>query len=117
MAVTRAEIANRALRKLGVLPFGQSADSNRTDAALQAYDEVYAYLEELGIVDWGSTASVPNEYVFWVVAIVAYNLCDDIATPDNRYMRIKSDYAQAEAAIRRVYNNAYTRDETKVVDY
>lgn len=117
MAVTRAEIANRALRRCGVLAFGQAVDSNRTDAALQAYDEVYSYLEELGIVDWGSTASVPNEYAFFVVALTAYNLADDIAVPDSRYQRISIDANSAEANIRRVYNSAYTRDEIKVADY
>ena len=89
----------------------------RTDAALQAYDEVYAYLNELGIVDWGSTASVPNEYAFHVIALTAYTLSGDIAVPDSRYQRIARDAAGAELAIRRVYNNAYTRDEIKVMDY
>lgn len=117
MAVTRAEIANRALRRCGILPFGQATDSNRTNAALQAYDEVYAYLDELGVVDWGSTASIPNEYSFWIVALTAYNLCDDIAVPDSRYMRISRDATVAEANIRRVYSGAYTRDDIKVVDY
>lgn len=100
-----------------MLPFGQSADQPRNDAALQAYDEVYSYLEGLGIVEWGSTASVPNEYVYFVVAMTAYALCDDIAVPDSRYARIKSDVTGAEANIRRLYNQAYTRDDVKVVDY
>lgn len=117
MAVTRAEIANRALRRCGALGFGQSADQIRNDAALQAYDEAYAFLDELGIVEWGSTAEVPNEYAFHVVALTAYNLADDIAIPDSRYQRIAVDAANAERNIRRVLNNAYTRDEVKVTDY
>ena len=117
MSQTRAQIANRALRRCGVLGFGQATDSNRTDAALQSYDEVYGYLEELGIVDWGSTASVPNEYAFWVVAMTAYSLCDDIAVSNTRYSRISRDATQAEANIRRVYAQSYTPDETKVSDF
>jgi len=117
MSVTRAGIANRALRRCGVLAFGQAVDQNRTDAALQAYDEVYAYLNELGIVDWGSTASVPNEYAFYVVALTAYTLADDIAVPDSRYQRIAVDAATAERSIRRLINKSYTRREVAVRDY
>ena len=117
MAVTRAGIADRALRRCGVLPFGQSADANRTAAALQAYDEVYAYLKELEIVDWTSTGSVPDQYVFPVVALTALNLCDDISVPSERYQRIRLDDGQAEATIRRVYTPAYQRDNTKAEDF
>lgn len=117
MSVTRAEIANRALRRCGALAFGQATDTIRTAAALQAYDEVYSYLEELGIIEWASTAAVPNEYAFFIVAMTAYNLADDIAVPDSRYNRIARDAATAEKNIRRVYNNPYTRDEINVVDY
>ena len=117
MAVTRAEMANRALRRCGVLAFGQAVDANRTNAALQAYDEVYAYLEELGIVDWGSTASVPNEYAYFVISLTAYTLCDDISVSNSRYQRITRDSNNAEPNIRRVYNQSYTPDDTKVVDF
>ncbi len=117
MAVTRAEIANRVLRRCGVLAFGQAVDSNRTNAALQAYDEVYAYLDNLDIVDWGSTASVPDEYVFFVVALASKSLGSDLGMPAARKADINNDARTAELDIRRVFNNAYTPDDTKVVDF
>ena len=117
MAVTRAEIANRALRRCGKLAFSQTATSDLTDEALQAYDEAYSYLEELGLVDWGSTASVPNEYVFWVVAMTAYSMADTLGVPSERYQRIALDARSAESEIRRIKANYYTPNEIKVSDY
>lgn len=117
MSVTRAEIANRALRKCGRLAYGQTAEANLSNAALQAYDEVYDYLEELGIVDWGSTAAVPNQYVYWIVALTALSLADELGVSTERYQRLSITASQAEPEIRRVYNTAYTPTEIKVKDY
>lgn len=117
MAVTRAEIANRALREAGILAYGQTATSNLTDAALQGYDEVYANLEELGIVDWGSTASVPNQYVPWVVALVAFNKANEWGISNDRYTRIAQVASVAERSIRRVFEQGYTSTEVKVINY
>jgi acetyl-CoA acetyltransferase len=117
MAVTRAEIANRALRRAGRLAYGQTAESTLSNAALQAYDEVYDYLERLGIVDWGSTASVPNEYVPWVVAMTAYNKADEWGISNERFARIAQDANAAEREIRRLFNDYYTTTEVKVKDY
>lgn len=117
MPVSRAEIANRALRRCGVIGFGQSADANRNAAALQAYDEVYAYLDGLNIVEWTSAADVPDKYAFHVVALVALNLCDDVSVPAARYERIRIDAGASEASIRRVFKEAYQRDETKAENF
>ena len=117
MSVSRAEVANRALRENGKLAMGQADNSNLTDAALQAYDEVYAYLDNLGITDWSSTAAVPDEYAFWVVAMVAYALIGQLGTPADRVAKITRDYVQAELKIRRVFEDGYTTDATKVSDF
>ena len=117
MSVTRAEIANRALRRCGRLAFDQTAESSLSNEALQAYDEVYSRLEELGVVDWGSTAAIPNQYVFWVVAMTAYSLADALGISSERYQRIAVDAQSAEREIRRVFNSAYTPTQIKVSDY
>lgn len=117
MSVTRAEIANRVLRESGKLAFGQADNSNLTNAALQAYDEVYAYLDNLNIVDWASLAAVPDEYAFWVVAMTAYSMIGQLGTPRERVAKITVDNAQAELNIRRVFENGYTSDVTKVSNY
>lgn len=117
MAVTRSEIANRVLRRCGRLAYAQTAESSLSNAALQAYDEVYDYLEELGIVDWGSTASVPNQYVFWVVALTSYSMADELGVSGERYARISRDGTAAEGEIRRVFNDAYTSTEIRVSNF
>lgn len=117
MSVTRANMAIRALRRAGKLSYNESAEGQLNADALQAYDEVYDELSELGIVDWGSTASVPNEYVFHVTSMVAYRLADMLGVSDARYMRLANDNAKAEPAIRRMFNSYYTPTQIKVVDY
>ena len=117
MAVTRAEIANRALRRCGRLAFDQQPESSLSDEALQAYDEVYDALEELGIVDWGSTTSIPNQYAFYIVALTAYSLADTLGISNDRYQRIAVDAQSAEQAIRRIYNSSYTPNEIQVKNF
>ena len=117
MAVTRAEIALRALRESGKIPFGQGGDPNMVSATEQAYDEVYSFLEELGIVDWASTASVPNEYSFFIVALTAYSMIGQLGTPSARVLKITRDASTAEQEIRRVFNSGYTPDPVKIEDF
>ena len=117
MAVTRANIAIRALRKLGRLAYNEESPGPLNDDALQAYDEVYQELAELNIVDWGSTASVPDEYVFHVVSLVAFRLADVLGVSDSRYQRLSVDAARAEPSIRRMFSNYYTPTEIKVKDF
>ena len=70
MSVAKTEIRNRALRKLGVLGWGGTAITAVQTDMDQAYEEVYAQLEEENLTTWANDASVPNAYVPYVV-----NLC------------------------------------------
>lgn len=117
MSVTRSEIATRALRRCGRLSYNETANATLNADALQAYDETYAEFEEKGIVDWGSTAAVPNEYVFWVVARTAYNLCDQLGVSGERFKRISRDSDRAEQELKRIYHDPYTPNEIRVPDY
>lgn len=117
MAVTRANIAIRALRRCGRLAYNEESPGPLNDDALQAYDEVYDELAELNIVDWGSTASVPDKYVFHVVSLVALRLTDVVGVSDSRFQRISISAAQAEPQIRRLFTDYYTPKEIRVKDY
>jgi len=70
---TKAEVKAKALQMLGVLRLGQSAQ-NQDDVSIgDSYTEVYNQLKTLGLATWASTASVPNDIVPHMVALVAYN--------------------------------------------
>ena len=92
MAQTKAEIRNRALRKLGKLAIGQTAESGLSSDIEDAYDQVYARLKARGMVTFLSS-SVPDEFVEDVVAITAFERAEGI--PDSRYMRLRDDAQRA----------------------
>ena len=117
MAVTRAQIAIRALKRLGKLAYQESAAAGPYTDALQVYDEYYAELDEHQIVDWTSSESVPNKYAYWVISVVAYRLANDLGVSGERYMRIKVDNDMAEAELRRLFVDYYTPTEIKVKNY
>lgn len=117
MAVTRAQMANRILRRLGVLGTGQKAKSEDTSYALQAYDELYSQLEELGLAEWGATDDVPNEYVNDIVNWAAYNLIDDFKCSTQRYQRIQIASSRAEPNIRRIQSGEFVYSPVEIQNH
>lgn len=93
MAKTKAQVRNRALIKLGVLAKGQTAESIDADDMDDAYDQVYARLEQKGMVTWSSTDDIPDEFVEDVTALMAFERSENI--PEARYIRIASDASRA----------------------
>ena len=55
--------------------------------------------------------------MFFVVALASKSLGSDLGMPAARKADINNDARTAELDIRRVFNNAYTPDDTKVVDF
>ena len=49
--------------------------------------------------------------------MVAYSMIGQLGTPQDRAGKIAADNATAELNIRRVFENGYTPDETKVSDF
>lgn len=117
MAVTRLEMGNRILREAGVLAYGQTATSDLSNAALSAYDEIYAYLEELDSVEWSSTGSVPDQFVPWVVAMAAFSRATEWGVSNDRYARIREKAGSAEREIRRAMNPLNSSTEIKVSNF
>ena len=97
MAKTKAECRNRALRKLGKLAIGQTAEAGIASDMEDAYDQVYARLEQLGLVTWSSTDSVPDEFVEDITAMMAFERSEGV--PDARYIRIRDDASRALLSI------------------
>ena len=102
MALTKAQIRNRAANLLGILPFGQALQSQDSDRIEQAYDEVFEYLKEMGLATWASTGSVPNNLATHVIAMVAHNCLDDYGVSNDRFSRILNRYGVAEKEIRKI---------------
>lgn len=88
---TKAEIRQRVAEDLGLVPIGQtpeSQDQTRIDAA---FDEVYERLKEKGLATWASTAEVPTKLVPYYSILMAEKLLTSYSVPNDRYARIKAD--------------------------
>lgn len=109
MAKTKAECRNRALRKLGKLAIGQTAEAGIASDMEDAYDQIYARLENKGLVTWSSTASIPDEFVEDIVAIMAFERSEGI--PDSRYARIRDDASRAQISISSLIEGKWINDK------
>lgn len=88
---TAAEIRNKALKKLGILATGQTAQAEVANDLDDAYTETYAMLNALTLTTWDSDEDVPDEFVKPVVALVADSRKDEYSIPNDRYQRIDLD--------------------------
>ena len=103
MPQTKAEVRDRAANDLGVLPLnGDALQSQHVTRIEQAYDEVYEDLKDEGLAIWASTASVPNNIVPHMAALVANNCLGSYAVSESRYVRIKNEASFAKREIRRL---------------
>jgi hypothetical protein len=110
MALTKAQIRDRAGEALGFNPIRQSLESNVATRIEQSYDEVYAMLKEEGLATWASTGSVPNEIVPYVVNLVADG-CISLGASAEKIQVIKSEKQLAMPMIRRYVTPAYQSQE------
>ena len=88
---TKAEVRQRVGENLGLVPIGQtleSQDQMRIDAA---YVEVYEHLKEKGLATWASTGDVPTKLVPSFCLLIAQKLLISYSVPESRYLRINTD--------------------------
>lgn len=114
---TLAQVRNKALRMLGVLGAGREASGPQDADMSAAYDEVYAELEELNLVEWANDQDVPARFVDSVVALVASRRVDEYGVSGERYQRIMGKAGSSEARIRRLLADDYVHNVTQFVDY
>ena len=86
---TKIQIRETAAENLGIFGEGQTLTSYQADDLDQAYAEVYAELQGLGLAPWASTGTIPDKYASSVAMLVAEARSTKYQIPDNRYMRIK----------------------------
>lgn len=104
-------IKQRALEELGVVPIGQSADTEYDDRIEQAYQEVYFDLKKRSLATWSFTGSVPNDLAPHVIALTAWNGITSFSVSDARYARIQLAASQAKREIRALTNHYESLEE------
>lgn len=88
---TKAEVRNKALRKLRVLEEGGTPSSEAITDVEEAFDEIYAYLARKNAVSWDSDENVPDEAVRPFVTILAAEMADDFGAEESRYRRLQTE--------------------------
>lgn len=114
---TAAEIRDRALRRLGVLAFGQTASPEAADAAETAFSEYYASLAQIGLAVWAFSGDVPDILAEPVINGLCQRLLNDFSVSNERYQRIMADASQSEAQIRRMIGNEYVYKPVDILDF
>jgi len=107
MPKTKAELRDRVANDLGILRLNQSLDAQDQTRIEDAYDEVYAELKTEGIAAWPKAGSVPDEFVPYMVALVADNCLATYKTSPEIFQRIKDRSVTALREIRKFRNFQY----------
>lgn len=80
----------RVLQKLKVVqPNGTGAPED-VQLVADAYQCVWAELQEMELAQWQSTAAVPTQYAAPVIDMVAFEVAEDFGAKGERYARLKS---------------------------
>ena len=98
---TAKEIRETAGETLGIHdPRGETLSSIHVADLDQAYTEVYAELQGLGLTTWASGDAIPDKYSKSISMLVAEARAAKYHISDAKYQRIKLESQQAMALIR-----------------
>ena len=87
---TKAEIRNRALRKVRVIGSGGTPSTDEITDTEDAYDQLHAFLETKDAVTWDSDEDIPDEAAYYVAVMLAANIADE-HVDEARYQRIQRE--------------------------
>ena len=111
--MTKSELRDRVLQKLGKVGLEQTAGHNLKTDIEQGIDEIYGELQAEGLAVWPSTGSVPTKLVRHVVNLVCLNRADGISI--DRYNRFLSEAGRngslAKREIRKIIATRYDNAE------
>lgn len=114
---TESQLKAKALKILGVLGVGVTPSGPKDADMQEAYNEVYAELDSINLVEWANGSDIPNKYVDTVANLMASKRVEVYPVSTERYQRIMSKAAQAENKLRRLMADSYVSDTTPFVDY
>lgn len=85
---TKAEVRNKALRKIRVIESGQTPETDAATDVDATYDELHAYLSKENAAYWDLDEDIPDEAVPFVVVILASMIADEFAVEEMRSQRL-----------------------------
>lgn len=117
---TKAEVRQRVGEDLGLVPVGQtleSQDQNRIDAT---FSEMYEKLKEKGLAAFPAAGPVPAKLVPSFCLLMASHLLTSYSVPESRYLRISTDAGPDGSLAISTFSQLATPEyesETDVADY
>lgn len=90
---------------LGRLPVGHTPTAALSSDMEDVYDQVYARLAKRGLVSWGPSDSVPDEFVEDITSLMAFDRSEGV--PGDRYIRIRDAASRATLSISAMIEGKY----------
>ena len=105
---TSTAIVEKAANRLGIVSEGQTLRAEYDSDLTNAYNEVWAELDEMDLLTWDSDEDIPDAFVWSVVTMVAHSRLDEYSISNDRYTRIMNDYSKAHMRLKElVGSDAY----------
>ena len=114
MSRTKTQIVERAAQILGKKRVGQAIQGSVSADLTQSYNEIWTELNRRGIVTWGLSEAVPDEYVNHMAYLVANARTEGVS--QERLVRIELKARDAEKKITYLKDGAWENPE-EVKDY
>lgn len=108
---TVTEVLQKAAAKLGFKQ-GEDLPASLNEDLQNGYDEAYEELEELDLVTWSQTGTVPNNVSDYLADIIAWKRGDVYATPEIM-QNVSARYVMAERNIKRGLTPRYRSTSEK----
>lgn len=108
--MTKSEVYNATLRKLGVLPAGETADTEDTTVAAEAFTQVCS---ELGI----SNVYVLDGTGLHLADMCASDLADDFQVVEPKLQRMLLKRERAKREILRLHADSYDTDTVTEAEF
>ena len=87
---TKAEIRQQVGEDLGLVPIGQTLESQDQTRIDNTFTSMYNLLKNKGLAAWAVASEVPEELVPDFCLLMEERLLISYSVPENRFLRIKS---------------------------
>lgn len=88
--MTPTEIKHAALKEIGVLAAGESADADDFELATERYDALYEMLAGDSLVSWALTEDVPAYAELPYIKMLAFELSGPFQLPPQRVAELRA---------------------------
>ncbi|MCZ6897636.1 MAG: hypothetical protein O7D95_02855 [Betaproteobacteria bacterium] len=109
---SKAEAQQLAGELLRLIPVGQALQSQHNTRMGEAYDEVYAELENIGLALWDTADEIPDEITPHFTAMMAWNKRNIYGISEALYQRlllqVGDESKKAISRIRMLLSQAYS---------